>query len=157
MQTVKKWAKSLKRVSERGKLTTLLWPCVYGVVEKKRNKAEKQISVTVTLKFSLEVMWLISPLASNTIIPILKSRMWTIEGEIHWNRNIQSRVLTPQINKSNIFIKKADDKPYIWQKQKQKNQSRSKWSGIWSIQNWYLAELEGVLIKILNWKAKRKT
>ena len=53
MQIVKKWAKSSERVSERGKLTTLFSPCVNGVAEKKRNRAEEQISVTVTLKFSL--------------------------------------------------------------------------------------------------------
>ena len=89
-------------------------------------------------------MRLISPLVSNTTIPILKSRMWAIEGEIHWNRNIQSRVLTPPINKSNIFIQKVDDKQLIRQKKK-KNQSRSERSGIWLIRNWYLAELEGEL------------
>ena len=50
-------------------------------------------------------------LAGNTIILIPKSRMWTIEGEIHWNWNIQSRVLTLPINKSNIFIQRANDKP----------------------------------------------
>ena len=88
-------------------------------------------------------MRLISPLVSNTIILILKSRMWKIEGEIHWNWDIQSRVLTPPINKSNIFIQKVDDKPLI--RPKKKNQSRSERSRIWSIRNWYLIELEGVL------------
>ena len=63
-------------------------------------------------------MRLISPLVSNTIILILKSRMWKIEGEIHWNWDIQSRVLTPPINKSNIFIQKVDDKPLIRPKKK---------------------------------------
>ena len=108
MQTVKKWAKSSERVSERGKLTTLFWPCVYGVTEKKRNRVEEQVSVTVTLKFSLGSD---AAYFTNTIIPIPKSRMWTVQGEIHWNRNIQSRVLTPPINKSNIFIQRADYKP----------------------------------------------
>ena len=108
MQIVKKWAKSWERVSERGKLTMLFWPCVYGVAEKKRNTAEEQVSAIVTLKFSLgsDVGYF-----TNTIIPIPKSRMWTIEGEIQWNRNIQSRVLTPPINKSNIFIQRANYKP----------------------------------------------
>ena len=58
----------------------LFRPCVFGVAEKKRNTAEEQISVIVTLKFSLGSD---AAYFTNTIIPIPKSRMPTIEGEIH--------------------------------------------------------------------------